>query len=141
MIGEAKTEDEIMLCFPVMSQLRQHIEKAEFVRLIQEMFTEGFRLAYLEHDGTIVCVAGFRITTNLFMGKNLYVDDLVTHKSHRSRGFGEAMLAWLRDLAVADGCEHFHLDSGTQRQRAHKFYLAHGMSITAFHFAEKLDQA
>lgn len=135
---EARTPDEIMRCFPVMAQLRSHLVKAEFVSLIHDMARDGYRLAYLEHEDDIVGVAGFRITTTLFMGKNLYVDDLVTDSAHRSRGFGAAMMAWLRQLAVDNDCTHFHLDSGTQRQRAHKFYFTQGLTITTFHFTEKL---
>lgn len=138
MIKEAKSADEIKRCFAVMAQLRPHLKQSEFHGLIQGMFEEGFRLAYDERDGEVVCVAGFRITTTLFMGKNLYVDDLVTHEACRSQNHGAAMLAWLRTIAVSSKCEYIHLDSGTQRQRAHKFYLAQGMVITALHFAEKL---
>lgn len=140
MIKEVKTADEINRCFPVMSQLRQHLQESDFVDLIKGMAEDGFRLAYFEHEGEVVCVAGFRVTTTLFMGKNLYVDDLVTHKSYRSQGFGAAMLGWLREQAVASGCGYFHLDSGTQRERAHKFYFSQGMTITTFHFAETLDR-
>ncbi|NNF68038.1 MAG: GNAT family N-acetyltransferase [Gammaproteobacteria bacterium] len=140
MIKEASSADEIMRCFPVMSELRPHLDESKFTSLVLDMFQEGFRLAYLEKDGAVRCVAGFRITTTLFMGKNLYVDDLVTDDSHRSEGHGKAMLAWLRKLALASDCDYLHLDSGTQRQRAHKFYLAENMMITAFHFAEKLQK-
>lgn len=129
-----------MRCFPVMSQLRAHLDQSEFVGLVLQMFQEGFRLAYLEKNGEVGCVAGFRITTTLFMGKNLYVDDLVTDESCRSQGYGETMLSWLRDLALSNGCDYLHLDSGTQRKHAHKFYLAQDMAITAFHFTECLSQ-
>lgn len=130
-----------MRCFPVLVQLRQHLREIDFVSLIQGMADEGYRLAYLEHEGEVVCVAGFRISTTLFMAKNLYVDDLVTDASHRSAGFGASMLGWLRQQAVISDCEYFHLDSGTQRQRAHKFYFSQGMTITTFHFTEKLTSA
>ena len=75
---QARTDTEIKKCFEVMSKLRTHLKKDEFLQLVQQMETEGFRLAYLEDKGTIVAVAGYRIFTNLFSGKNLYVDDLVT---------------------------------------------------------------
>lgn len=140
MITEAESSDEIERCFETMSQLRPALARNEFVNLIRDMFTEGFRLAYLEHEGRIACVAGFRITTTLFMGKNLYVDDLVTNEKDRSLGLGRAMLEWLRELAIDNGCDYLHLDSGTQRTRAHKFYLSEGLSISAFHFSQKLNE-
>lgn len=138
MIKEAKSDDDIMRCFPVLSQLRKHLLKEDFTALIQDMFREGYRLAWLEKRGEVVCVAGFRITTTLFMGKNLYVDDLVTHEAHRSKGYGAELLEWLRTLALDNSCKFFHLDSGTQRDRAHKFYFSQGMTISTFHFSEAL---
>lgn len=66
--------------------------------------------------------------------------DLVTSEDCRSKGHGKALIDWLRDLAEKEGCTHLHLDSGTQRHRAHRFYLRQGMDIASFHFSEKLDR-
>ena len=135
---QAITDDEIRNCFNVMVELRPHLQQADFVKTVRELETEGFRLAYIEDNGEVVAVAGYRIYSNLFMGRQLYVDDLVTAEKHRSKGYGEEMLSWLRTVARENGCKVLHLDSGTQRQRAHKFYLSQGMFITSFHFAEEL---
>lgn len=134
----AKSDTEIENCFAVMSELRPHLRQEEFLPLVRSMEPEGFRLAYIEDGGKIVCVSGYRVSTNLFMGKNLYVDDLSTSEKHRSKGYGEQMLDWLRSLAKAEGCNVLHLDSGTQRKRAHKFYLCQGLQISSFHFGEEL---
>ena len=135
---QAVTDKEIERCFAVMAELRPHLEREAFPGLVHELEKEGFRLAYIEVDDEVVAVAGYRIYSNLFMGRHLYVDDLVTAGRHRSKGYGEQMLSWLRSVAKKNGCQVLHLDSGTQRQRAHKFYLAQGMFITSFHFAEEI---
>jgi GNAT superfamily N-acetyltransferase len=64
--------------------------------------------------------------------------DLVTDGAMRSRGFGEALLGWLMDLAREEGCETFSLDSGTHRHQAHAFYFRQGLRITDFHFQKPL---
>jgi GNAT superfamily N-acetyltransferase len=137
---QAITDEEIERCFPVMAQLRPALERQGFVTLVRRMEQEGFRLAYLEEDGEVVAVAGYRIYTNLALGKHLYVDDLVAAESRRSRGHGRALLDWLRAQARASGCRVLHLDSGTQRRGAHKFYFREGLLITSFHFAEELER-
>jgi hypothetical protein len=48
------------------------------------------------------------------------------------------MLDECERLARELGCENLALDSGTQRQRAHKFYFRAGMTITSFHFRKPL---
>jgi GNAT superfamily N-acetyltransferase len=135
---QAITDDEIRNCFAVMAELRPHLQQADFLKTVRELEGEGFRLAYIENNGEVVAVAGYRIYSNLFMGRNLYVDDLVTAEKHRGSGYGAQLLSWLRSVATGNACKVMHLDSGTQRQRAHKFYLAQGLFITSFHFAEEL---
>jgi GNAT superfamily N-acetyltransferase len=138
LIKLAQKDIEIADCFPVMKQLRTELDEAAFVPLVRELMSGGYQLAYLRDEAQIVCVAGFRISQNLFYGRHLYVDDLSTLESERSKDYGKQMMTWLRDLAILDGCNAFHLDSGVQRHRAHKFYLNRNLSIVSYHFAEKL---
>ena len=95
-------------------------------------------LPIFEEENAIASVAGFRLQTLLWSGRTLYVDDLVTDAAARSQGHGEAMLQWLIGLAREAGCDTFSLDSGTQRQEAHAFYLRQRLRITSFHFALRL---
>jgi GNAT superfamily N-acetyltransferase len=131
-------DEDIAACFDVMAELRPHLRREDFVAQVRTMAAEGYRLASLRHDGEIACVAGYRIATNFHLGRYLYIDDLVSATRHRGKGLGAAMLAWLRQQARAEGCRYLHLDSGTQRLGAHKFYFCQGMSIGSFHFYEPL---
>ena len=131
----AETDAEIARCFPVMAHLRPYLVEAEFVGRVRRQQAEGYKLAYLEDENAVVAVAGFRVMGILATGRTMYVDDLVTDAAARSRGHGEAMLQWLIALAREAGCDTFSLDSGTQRQDAHAFYLRHRLRITSFHFS------
>jgi GNAT superfamily N-acetyltransferase len=133
-IKVAESEEEIRRCFPVMKQLREKLTAEEFLESVAEQEREGYKLAFLESDGQIVAVAGFRVYHMLATGKTVYVDDLVTDAHSRSQGFGEALLKWLIELSRDQRCETFSLDSGTHRRRAHRFYFAQGMHIANYHF-------
>ena len=130
----ASTDEEIARCYPAMSALRPHIAESEFVPLVRKMQSEGYRLAFIESGDDVVAVAGYRISTNLHLGKNLYVDDLSTLPGARSCGHGAALLDWLREQADDAGCDALHLDSGVQRDRAHRFYFRHGFTISSYRF-------
>jgi GNAT superfamily N-acetyltransferase len=134
MIRLATTDDEVQRCFPVMQQLRTHLREQDFLATIRRQEAGGFRLAFLEDDGHVRAVAGFRVMDNLFSGRVLYVDDLVTDEAARSRGHGGALLAWLVDQARSADCRSLELDSGVQRFDAHRFYLTNRMAISAHHF-------
>lgn len=137
-IGLADAPEKVGRCSSVMRELRPHIKAIDFAARVLQQQTEGYQLAFLESDGAVRSVAGFRIFNLLFSGRTLYIDDLVTHDSDRSRGFGAALFDWLVAYAKEQGCEHLTLDSGVQRFAAHRFYLKRGMDITSHHFDLKL---
>ncbi|AUH51179.1 GNAT family N-acetyltransferase [Chromobacterium sp. ATCC 53434] len=138
MIQLARQDQEIERCFAVMRQLRPHLRADAFVAAVRAQMAEGYQLAFLQDGDAIACVAGFRLQRTLIAGRSLYVDDLATDEAARSHGHGAAMMAWLRRLALAEGCGEIHLDSGVQRHRAHRFYLNRDMDIVAHHFSERL---
>jgi GNAT superfamily N-acetyltransferase len=135
---QVESDEAILACRAVMAELRPHLLRGDFLATVRAMQAEGLRLACIREHGRVVAVAGYRISTNLFCGRHLYVDDLVTAESERSKGHGSALLAWLRRLAVENDCDVFHLDSGVQRKRAHQFYLREGLELAGYHFSERL---
>ena len=135
---QALTDIEVLNCFGVMSELRTHLSEDTFLNTVRHMETEGYKLVFIEKHEEVVAVSGYRICTNLFMGKHLYVDDLVTSKNFRSQGYGEKLVQWLRGEARKNNCNFYHLDSGTHRGEAHKFYFREGFTIASYHFSEQL---
>jgi GNAT superfamily N-acetyltransferase len=137
----ANTPEEIQRCHLVMRELRPLFQEPDqFVERVLRQQKEGYQLAFLEFENEVRAVAGYRILESLFSGKFLYVDDLVTRESDRSRGFGGELLDWLVEQARAHGCENLELDSGVQRFDAHRFYFSQRMSISSYHFRIKIDQ-
>ena len=136
----AKNDDDTRRCFPVMVQLRPHLTADDFIVRVKRQFQlSGYRLAYVEENGKIKAVAGFRITEMLFRGRFMYVDDLVTDSTERSKGYGAALFDWLLKHATTQNCEQFALDSGVHRSGAHRFYFTRRMEIVAYHFSLKLN--
>lgn len=134
----AETKKEILRCYAAIRQLRPHLDEAGFLARVERQRQQGFQLAFVEDAGEVKSVAGFRFLEMLAWGKLLYVDDLVTAESDRSKGFGQELFAWLLQEAKANDCDELHLDSGVQRFGAHRFYLGQRMDIIAHHFAVKL---
>lgn len=138
MIQILKTAEEIQDAFPVMEQLRPLLRPSEFLPRVFRQMEQGYHLAAIIDEDEITCLAGFRIQENLAWGKHLYVDDLITQESARSRGYGEAIMDWLKEFAKDEGCKQLHLDSGTQRMLAHRFYFRQNMFINSYHFGMEL---
>lgn len=110
----------------------------EYEAKMLRVFAGGARMCVAVEGKDVAGVAVYRMYENTFVGRQLYVDDLVTAEKRRSTGVGRALLGYLEGKARAAGYDHVSLDSGTQRQQAHKFYFREGMVVTAFHFGKKL---
>lgn len=135
-IHEARTDEDILRCWPLFRQLRPHLAGAEFLpRVRRQQTAHGYVLVFTAEAGAVVCAAGWRVADFLAWGRVFYVDDLSTDEAARGRGFGTQMMAWLIAEARRRECGEFHLDSGHQRFSAHGVYHAAGLRITSHHFS------
>lgn len=125
--------------WPVVAQLRPHLDEGAFLARALRQQAEGWRATVLLEGGVVRAFAGWRVQEMLAHGRLLYVDDLVTDSAARSAGHGKALLDWLKAQASALGCRSLQLDSGTQRIDAHAFYLRERLRIVSFHFSGALD--
>lgn len=139
-VKEAACGADIRRLFPVIRVLRSHIGSADelVARAERQRRQSGWRLIFVEDKGEPVAAASFRISEWLAWGKALYVDDLVALESHRGSGYAETLMRWMEELARKEGCVEFHLDSGTHRLGAHRFYHRLKLAITSLHFSKKL---
>jgi GNAT superfamily N-acetyltransferase len=131
----AETPGDIERCFPVMHELRPHLDAEQFLQRVERQREAGYQLCFVADGDQVNAVAGFRTFESLAWGRVLYVDDLVTTETARSSGYGTALFDWLVDYARINDCDEFHLDSGVQRFGAHRFYLNRGMAISSHHFS------
>ena len=122
---------------PVHRQLRPHLPP-DYRRRMEEVFASGAEMAVAVDAGRVAGVAVFRVIEKTFTGRELYCDDLVTDEAMRSKGAGSAMIAYMERVGRERGCDVLALDSGTQRQQAHRFYFREGLVVGAFHFTKKL---
>lgn len=119
-------------------QLRPQLP-ADYSGKMQRVFGQGGRMVLAAEGDTVLGLAVWRAFENTFSGMQVYVDDLVTDESHRSRGVGRALIEWLSSRASMLNAASLALDSGTHRVNAHRFYLRERFDITSFHFNKKLD--
>jgi len=111
---------------------------ADYEGKMKRVFAGGARMCVAAEGEVVRGVAVYRVVENTFEGLHLYCDDLVTDERARSKGVGRALMDHMQGLARAAGREAYTLDSGTQRQQAHKFYFREGMVVTSFHFRKPL---
>lgn len=122
-IKELQSQDEIIRAFPIMNQLRTHLDENTYVELVTEaMEKDMYRLFALYYEEKIVAVTGFKPMITLYYGRFVWICDLVTSESERSNGYGEKLLSFVHDWARGNGYENVALSSGLKRTEAHRFY-------------------
>lgn len=135
--GEVTDEELLAAAEGVHRQLRPHLPE-DYAGRMRQVLAGGARMAVAVKDGRVLGLTVFRILEKTHSGRDLYCDDLVTDEKQRSTGVGRALMQYMEDIGRARACDTFSLDSGTWRQKAHKFYFREGMTITSFHFDKKV---
>ena len=135
--GRLLRPDLLAAAEAVHRQLRPHL-RSDYAGRMGEVFAGGAQMAVAEEGGRVLGLAVFRILEKTHSGRELYCDDLVSDEARRSSGVGHALVAYMERVCRERECDTFALDSGTQRQQAHKFYFREGMTITSFHFDKKV---
>ena len=134
-VRQLTTDEDILAARGVMRQLRPQIPEADYLSTVRRMMqTDGYLQAAVFDGDAVVAVAGYRFMETLYAGKTLYVDDLNTDETRRSRGYGKALMDWLKREARERGCVQLQLDSGVQREQTHRFYFREGLTINCYHF-------
>ncbi len=134
-VRKLNTDEEILAARRVMRQLRPQIPEDAYLATVRRMMaTDGYLQAAVFEGDTAVAVAGYRFMEMLFSGRSLYVDDLNTDETRRSRGHGRMLMDWLKREAKERGCDQLQLDSGVQREQTHRFYFREGLTINCYHF-------
>lgn len=122
-VKELQTEKEILGAFPIMKQLRSHLDKNTYLNLVMEAKAkDNYRIYALKDKENMVAVTGFKPMITLYYGRFVWVCDLVVDSNLRSKGYGEKLLTYVHNWAKEHGYNSIALSSGLQRLDAHRFY-------------------
>ncbi len=135
--GQVIEADWLRCAETVHRQLRPQLP-ADYAKRMAEIFATGVEMWIAADGANVAGIAVFRSIENTHAGRKLYVDDLVTDETQRSKGVGKLLLDGLTEEARRRGCQYLELDSGTQRTDAHRFYFRERMAIRVFGFTKAL---
>ncbi|QOQ77111.1 GNAT family N-acetyltransferase [Pseudomonas poae] len=138
---QMETKADYLECFAVMQQLRPHLTDAPaFAAQIRRQQQNGYRLLAAREHGTVIGLAGYRLTENTLYGRYIYVDDLVVDAALQRRRLGEQLLDRVREETRARGYRFLVLDTGMHMALAQRFYFRQGLLPLGMHFSQDLSQ-
>ena len=87
-------------------------------------------------DGVIIGFCAFAVVNNLWQeGAIAYVYTMVIDEKFRGSGYGSKLMREVLTLAKSKGLKRVELDSGFQREQAHRFYQKLGFEKRAYLFS------
>lgn len=138
---EVLTEYEPMLArYPLLKQLNPTLTLERYAALLQLILKQGgyFQLACFQGDAC-VGLTGVWISTKVWCGKFIEVDNFVVDENHRGKGIGKLLLEWVEKKGRSEGCESMHLDSYIVNEKANRFYFANGFTAKGYHMKKEFE--
>ena len=122
-LREIRTEDELMVAFHLMVELRPHLNHESFHGLYRQAKEhDGYTLVGAFEGTACAGLMGYRVLYDFVHGKHLYIDDLVVSPQRRSQGIGAILLSHAETRAKELQCVGLRLCTGVENERGIAFY-------------------
>jgi ribosomal protein S18 acetylase RimI-like enzyme len=124
--------------YPLIRQLSPGVSEERYVHLLDDMLAHGYRMAAVFENGACIGLSGFWVSTKIYSGRYMELDNVVIDIAHRSRGIGKMLYDFLLDIALQEGCEIIMLDAYLENEKAHTFYEREGFVKRGYHFLNRI---
>ena len=131
-------KSEMLPLSPLLQQLNP-ISTPEYLdEMLDDMIEHGYRMVTANEGDDCLGVSGIWVTTKLYSGKYLEMDNVVVAADQRSRGIGKLLTDYITELARQEGCTTLMLDAYLENEKAHIFYEREGFVKKGYHFLKKI---
>jgi GNAT superfamily N-acetyltransferase len=76
--------------------------------------------------------------TKYYVGKHIEPDNVIIHPDYRGSGVGEALMKWIYNYAISQGCVASELNCYVSNNAGQKFWINQGYNVIGFHFQKQL---
>ena len=129
---------EMLPHLPLIQKLSPQLTVARYMQLLEDMVGHNYYQVALYEGDLCIAVSGYWISTKLYSGKYIEVDNFVVHEDHRSKGAGKLLLDWMLQEVTVNGCETAMLDAYVENFKGHHFYYREGFIARGYHFLKSL---
>ncbi len=131
-------KSEMLPLYPLIRQLSPKVTEERYAYMLDDMLAHGYRMAAVFDEGICLGLSGFWVSTKIYSGRYMELDNVVIDAAHRSQGIGKILYDFLYNIAVQEGCEMLMLDAYLENEKAHAFYEREGFFKRGFHFLNNI---
>ncbi len=122
-LRELSTKEDLEKAYLVLKELRISLSFQDFIATYDAARNaDAYTIVGAMKDKSPIAIMGYRILFDFVHGKHLYVDDLVTSSSQRSKGIGAELLRYAETEAIRLGCHGLRLCTGIANEAGRRFY-------------------
>lgn len=129
---------DMLPLYPLIRQLSPGVTEERYAYLLDDMLAHGYRMAAVFEDSACLGLSGFWVSSKIYSGRYMELDNVVIDSEHRSKGVGKMLYDFLLDVALQEGCEMLMLDAYLENERAHAFYEREGFIKRGYHFLNRI---
>ena len=112
----------------------------KYCSLLPDMVSKGYTQITLYEEEKLIAVSGYWLSTKLYTGKYLEIDNFIVDNAHQSKGIGKLLIAEIEKIAQQNKAKAIVLDAFTTNFGAHKFYFNQGYVPKGFHFVKFINE-
>jgi len=87
----------------------------------------------------LIGVSSGWLTTRLYSGKQLEIDNFIINPKLQSKGYGAFFLKAIEKWSLENNCLTVELNTYIRNERSHSFYTSLGYIKLGYHFQKKID--
>ena len=129
--------EELVSNFQIIKQLYDATFTLEkYCSLLPDMISKGYTQIAIYEEEKLIAVSGYWLSTKLYTGKYLEIDNFIVDSAYQSKGIGKQLIAEIEKIAIKNEAKAIVLDAFTTNFGAHKFYFNQGYVPKGFHFVK-----
>ena len=132
------TESNKADIIPFLSLLNEKIGNDILESRLTEMFTQGYKCIGILDSEKIIGLSGLWIMTKYYVGKHIEPDNVIIHPDYRGSGIGDALMKWIYEYAISQGCIASELNCYVSNNAGQKFWINQGYNVIGFHYQKML---
>ncbi len=133
------TESNKTDIIPFLILLNQKIGEDILENRLTEMFTQGYKCVGIFEGEKMIGISGLWMMTKYYVGKHIEPDNVIIHPDYRGSGVGDALMKWIYDYAISQGCIASELNCYVSNKAGQKFWINQGYNVIGFHYQKMLN--